>query len=118
MKNKVITTILSLLVFLPMLVAQQPKAEKISATFMVNIHCHSCKEKITTAMQEEKGLKKIKINMKDKTVAITFMSNKNSVSNLLSVFKKLGYVATIQEVSCIGSKEGCLNAIHPESTMR
>ena len=63
-------------------------------------------------------LKKIKINMKDKTVAITFMSDKNSVSNLLSVFKKLGYVATIQEVSCIGSKEGCLNAIHPESTMR
>lgn len=56
--------------------------------------------------------------MKDKTVAITFMSDKNSVSNLLSVFKKLGYVATIQEVSCIGSKEGCLNAIHPESTMR
>jgi periplasmic mercuric ion binding protein len=118
MKNRIATTCILLVVMITAIVAQKPKPEKITATFIVSIHCQSCRDKITNALQEEKGIQKLKVNMKDKTVAITYMSDKNSVSNLLSVFKRLGYVATVQEVSCIGSKDGCLNAIHPESTMR
>jgi periplasmic mercuric ion binding protein len=118
MKNRIATTCILLVVMITSIIAQKPKPEKITATFIVSIHCNSCKSKITNALQEEIGIQKLKVNMQDKTVAITFMSDKNSVSNLLAVFKKLGYTAIVQEVSCIGSKEGCLNAIHPESTMR
>lgn len=118
MKHSIITSVFLVFVMLSAYAAKQPKPEKITATFIVNIHCHSCKDKITSAMQDEEGIKKLKVDMQAKTVAITFLSNKNTVSNLLEVFKGLGYAATVQEISCIGSKEGCLNATHPVSTMR
>ncbi len=121
-KNKHMKKYLVLTLFLVGLIsqmyAQKNKPERITATFIVSIHCHSCKDKITNAISQEPGIRKLNVNMKDKTVAVTFMSDKNSVSNLLDVFKRLGYMVTVQEVSCIGSKDGCLNAVHPVSTMK
>mgnify|MGYP003590431862 FL=1 len=95
------------------------KPQKITTTFFVNmLSSKDCKKKITENMKVEDGIKKMEVDVEKQTVVITFMSDKNTVRNLLKSFKKMGYTATAMEVSCIGSKEGCLNAIHPESTMK
>ena len=95
------------------------KPQKITTTFFVNmLSSKDCKKKIIENMKLEEGIKKLQVDVEKQTVIITFMSDENTVSNLLKSFKKMGYTATAMEVSCIGSKEGCLNAIHPESTMK
>lgn len=58
------------------------------------------------------GIKKAKTNLKAQTVKICFNADSLAVSDILNKLKEAGFVAIVAETGCIGSREGCLNAVH------
>lgn len=108
--------VLCLLMFFSVSLQAKDKPVKIETTFLV-VMDKNAETKITDALKKEAGIKKYEIDASKQTVIVAFQSDKNTVSNLLKVIRNLGYTALAQETGCFGSKEGCINAMHPENTM-
>lgn len=60
-----------------------------TVVFVADLHCKSCVTKLEKNLPYEKGVKGLKIDEKNKTIAITFKKTKNSVENLKAAIEKL-----------------------------
>jgi len=72
----------------------EAKPEKKTVTFLVEMHCEKCKEKIERNLAYEKGVLDLKVILKDKTVTVTYDAQKTDEKKLKDALKKLGYEAT------------------------
>ncbi|MDO9153512.1 MAG: heavy-metal-associated domain-containing protein [Paludibacter sp.] len=69
------------------------KSDKV--VLIVNMHCEACQKKIEKNIPFEKGVKALTVDLKSKTVAVTFDDTKTNVQKIQAGFKKLGYDATL-----------------------
>lgn len=77
---------------------EEVQNELTTVVFSATIHCDNCKKKIEKNLAFEKGVKEIKVDVKSKTVTVTFKSNKNTPEALKKALKKLGYDSDIKIV--------------------
>ncbi|MDO4462302.1 MAG: heavy-metal-associated domain-containing protein [Bacteroidia bacterium] len=59
--------------------------------FQADVHCEGCKKKIEKNLAYEKGVKEIKVDIKSKTITVTFKKNRNNPEKLSAALVKLGY---------------------------
>jgi copper chaperone CopZ len=71
-------------------VMAQSKNEKV--TFYVNLHCENCVKKVEKHIPHEKGVTNLKINLKGKSVVITYNPKQNTPEKLRKAIEKLGFV--------------------------
>ena len=62
-----------------------------NVTFLTDIHCQKCAQKIEDNVAFEKGVKDLKVNVKEKTVYIQYDSTKTDIPTLTKAIEKLGY---------------------------
>ncbi len=115
--RKIIILFISILLLTSPVFAKKNDDVMLTTTFLV-VMPKSKSIEVTKTLKKQAGVKKVETNIKDQTVVITFSAEENTVSNLLKQFKQMGITAAAMETGCFGSKEGCINAIKPENTMR
>ncbi len=98
MKTKhLFLTLLSIVSFLfttQNLPAQSTQKGKSTVTFYVDdMNCKNCQAKIEKNIAFEKGVTDLKCNLDEKTVEVTYKTNKTSPENLKKGFDKLGMPA-------------------------
>ena len=62
-----------------------------NVTFVTDIDCQKCAQKIEDNIVFEKGVKDLKVNVPEKTVYIQYDSTKTDVGTLTKAIEKLGY---------------------------
>ncbi|MBO7510222.1 MAG: heavy-metal-associated domain-containing protein [Bacteroidales bacterium] len=62
-----------------------------NVTFVTNLHCQKCAQKIEENVSFEKGVKDLKVNVPEKTVYIRYDSTKTDIPTLTKAIEKLGY---------------------------
>ena len=115
--TRIIIFLTSILLAVSSVFAKKNDDTILTTTFLVVMPKEKSAE-VTKTLKQQAGVKKVKTNLKEQTVVVTFSAEENTVSNLLKQFKQMGVTATAMETGCFGSKEGCINAIKPENTMR
>lgn len=116
MKKIFILLLTALYLAVPMQ-AKNDEPVELTTTFLVMMP-QSKASTVNKTLKKQEGVSKVEVNTAEQKVIVTFMSDKNTVSNLVNVFKQMGITAAALETGCFGSKEGCINAIKPENTMR
>lgn len=115
MKKIIILFTTALLLATPMWAKDDDPVE-LTTTFLVMMPKAKASS-VTKTLKKQEGVTKVETNAQEQKVIVTFVSDKNSVSNLISVFKQMGITAAALETGCFGSKEGCINAIKPDNWM-
>lgn len=78
--------------------AQQTETKSVATVvFSSDIDCDHCKQKIEKNIPFEKGVKDLVVSLTDKTVTITYRTDKNTAENLCAALNKLGYKSEIKE---------------------
>ncbi len=110
--------LLLMLCCLPAMTMQAKNDEpvELTTTFLVMMPKQQAST-VTKTLKKQAGVKKVETNVPEQKVVVTFMSDQNTVSNLVKVFKQMGITAAALETGCFGSKEGCINAVKPENWM-
>ena len=88
MKLVKIILMLSVVLTLTLSAEAQKKNEK-TVVFKTHLHCESCKAKVEKNLPFEKGVKDLKIDMKAKTITVTYREDKNSLENIQKALEKL-----------------------------
>lgn len=88
MKLMKIFLMLSVVLTLTLSAEAQKKNEK-TVVFKTHLHCESCKAKVEKNLPFEKGVKDLKIDMKAKTITVTYREDKNSLENIQKALEKL-----------------------------
>lgn len=71
---------------------EEKSVKKISeVTFIVGMHCQSCKERIEKNIPFEKGVKDLKVDLEKKEVTIIFNPQKTNIEKLKKAVIELGY---------------------------
>lgn len=74
--------------------AEKPADKSISeVVFATNMHCDKCVNKINENLAFVKGVKDLKVSLKDQTIRIKYDNRKTSEKTLADVIRKLGYKA-------------------------
>ncbi|MBQ9309770.1 MAG: heavy-metal-associated domain-containing protein [Bacteroidales bacterium] len=104
MKKFIIITVLTLLgAAFYSAIAAKPKAKTETVTYVVNMHCQNCVNKITDKISFLKGVEDLKVSLKDKTVTVKFNPAKVQEKTFMETIEKLGYTATKRESKNVGS---------------
>lgn len=74
----------------------KPKSKTETVTYVVSMHCKNCVNKITDKISFMKGVKDLKVSLKDKTVAIKYDPAVVQESTLEKTIRDLGYSADKQ----------------------
>ena len=74
--------------------AAKPKPKTETVTYVVNMHCQNCVNKLTDNLSFLKGVEDFKISLKDKTITIKFNPAKVQEKTFVETIEKLGYTAT------------------------
>ena len=61
--------------------------------FATNMHCDKCVNKLTENLAFLKGVKDLKVSLKDQTIKIKYDRRKTDEKTLADAIKKLGYKA-------------------------
>ena len=69
--------------------AEAQKKNEKTVVFKTHLHCESCKAKVEKNLPFEKGIKDLKIDMKAKTITVTYREDKNSLENIQKALEKL-----------------------------
>ena len=69
--------------------ANKKKTEEV--TFIVNMHCSGCKEKIEKYIPMERGVEDIKVDLEKKEVTVIYKPAKTTVEKLKKSIEELGY---------------------------
>jgi len=93
----------------------KPAATVKEASFSVNMHCESCKEKIGKSLAYEKGVKSFSVNLEEKKVTVKYDPTKTTADIISKSIVKLGYTVTPlaagtkcpESHSCPKAKTGC-----------
>ncbi|MFR9603133.1 MAG: heavy-metal-associated domain-containing protein [Rikenellaceae bacterium] len=67
----------------------------VTTLFMADIDCPTCEKTIMNKIPYEKGVKDVKVDIKAKTVEVTYDSQKSSEESLLKAFKKIKIEAKV-----------------------
>ena len=86
----------------------EAKPEKKTVSFIVNMHCEKCKEKIERNLAYEKGVLDLKVVLKDKTVTVTYDAKKTDEKKLADALQKLGYEVTPQQKKSVYQEPLCI----------
>jgi copper chaperone CopZ len=77
--------------------ALRPAAAHAGGTEKVTIKssvvCNSCKDNITRALAWEKGVKNVEVDLKNKTITVTYNPKKTSPDKIRQAISKAGYDA-------------------------
>ena len=74
--------------------AEKPADKNVSeVVFATNMHCDKCVNKINENLAFLKGVKDLKVSLKDQTVKIKYDNRKTNEKALADAIKKLGYKA-------------------------
>lgn len=92
-----ILTLLSVAAFSAM--AAKPNAKTETVTYVVNMHCQNCVNKLTDHLSFLKGVVDLQISLKNKTVTIKYDPAKIDQKKFVEIIEKLGYTATKQPAS-------------------
>ena len=76
------------------LATMEAKPDKQVVIFKVEMHCENCKLKIERNLAYEKGVLDLDVNLKKKTVTVTYDAAKTDKKKLADALEKLGYEAT------------------------
>ena len=76
---------------------QKTKAETETVTYVVNMHCENCVNKLTDNLSFIKGVEDFKISLAKKTISLKFDPSKVEEKTFVETIEKLGYTATKQE---------------------
>ena len=60
-------------------------------TFIVNMHCQGCKDKIEKFIPLEKGVRDIKVDLAKKEVTVFYKPTKTTKEKLIKAIEDLGY---------------------------
>ena len=87
---------LAALLILSITVSAQIKNDTIKkkteeVTFIVNMHCDACKEKIEKYIPMERGVKDINVDLEKKEVTVIYKPAKTDVEKLKKAIEYLGY---------------------------
>ncbi len=73
---------------------EMPADKNVSeVVFATNMHCDKCVNKINENLAFLKGVKDLKVSLKDQTIKIKYDSRKTDEKTLADAIKKLGYKA-------------------------
>lgn len=72
-----------------------PKGEVRTVVFKSNMHCQKCADKVNGNIAFEKGVKDLKVDVKNETITIKYDPAKTSVEKLAAAIVKLGYTAEV-----------------------
>lgn len=72
-----------------------PKGEVRTVVFKSNMHCQKCADKVNGNIAFEKGVKDLKVDVKNDTITIKYDPAKTSVEKLAAAIVKLGYTAEV-----------------------
>lgn len=75
----------------------KPKTETETVTYVVNMHCENCVNKLTDKLSFLKGVEDFKISLAEKTITIKFDPSKVQESKFVNTIQKLGYTAEKRE---------------------
>ena len=74
--------------------AEMPADKNVSeVVFSTNMHCDKCVNKLNENLSFVKGVKDLKVSLKDQTIRIKYDNRKTNEKTLADVIKKLGYKA-------------------------
>ncbi len=79
------------------------------ATYSVDVHCNSCKEKIGKALAYEKGVKEFTVDVDKKLVSVTYNPAKTNLEKIKKSISKLGYKPKLS------STKACCDKSHARS---
>ena len=94
--NKIKIYIVYLLFFLvavPVLFAQAQKGKNTVTFFVEEMECEHCKSKVEKNIAFEKGVTDLKCDLEQKTVEVTYKTDKTSPEKLIKGFKKIKMTA-------------------------
>ena len=77
--------------------AAKPKVKTETVTYVVNMSCENCVNKLTDNLSFLKGVEDFKISLKKKTITIKFDPTKVQEQTFVEKIEKLGYTATKQK---------------------
>jgi mercuric ion binding protein len=83
-------SIVLILVFLMPFLA---KADDKEVTFKSSINCNMCKEKIEGDLPLTKGVKKVTVNVEEKTITVVYNDGKTDEAKIKKAISKIGYDA-------------------------
>lgn len=58
-----------------------------------SVQCESCKERIESYLKREEGIQKAVVDVKKKTVKVTFVSERTNIENIKTAIANAGYDA-------------------------
>ena len=86
----------SLLMFSQFAMSQDTgKAKSDTVKYWVSMDCENCKAKVEKNIAFEKGVKDLKVDLKTKTVVVTYKPKKTNPEKLEKAIKKLGFEVEI-----------------------
>ncbi len=68
-----------------------------TVVFSTGLHCENCKKKIESNIAFEKGVKDLQVDLANKTVTVTYRTDKTTSEKLQQAISKLGYTCLIKE---------------------
>ncbi len=75
-------------------VAEKPADKNVSeVVFATNMHCDKCVNKINENLAFIKGVKDLKVSLKEQTIRVKYDNRKINEKTLADAIKKLGYKA-------------------------
>ncbi len=113
MRKTIVTMILALLFVVAgveVAIAKEKKSGKDNTETVVYSLtpapvCQNCVNKIKGNMRFEKGVKDVEVDLKTKSVCITYLPEKTSTEKLVSAFKKIGYTTTPYQAAETGEQQ-------------
>lgn len=73
---------------------EKPADKNVSeVVFATNMHCDKCVNKLNENLSFVKGVKDLKVSLKDQTIKIKYDKRKTDEKTLADAIKKLGYKA-------------------------
>lgn len=99
MKTLRFLLMLTAMLSLALVVNAEKKGDK-TVVYKANLHCESCKAKVEKNIAYEKGVKDLKVDMKEQTITVTFREDKNTTEGIQKAIEKLSI-----PVSGIAGKE-------------
>lgn len=92
--------------------APKVKAEKkiATATFITDLDCDHCAQKIYNTIPYEKGIKDVQVDVKSKSVTVKFDAAKNNVEALVKAFTSIK--VKVFKWECDGTKGEIHNHDH------
>ena len=83
------------------------KSEKKTCVLNVAMDCQSCVKKVNNTLRFEKGMKKVKVNLKEQNVVVTYDAKKTSPDKIVAALEKKGFKASVSDKPACTKKKKC-----------